>query len=387
MLSIKNAGIFTPATYIEEGAVLIDQGIIVEVGKTNEVVIENTFEEIDARGLYLVPGFTDLQINGAFGNDFTSDPESIWKAAERLPKYGVTTFLPTILSPPLETIAHARKVLAQGRSGERKGASPFGLHIEGPFLNPQKRGAHPRQNLCLPDTEQVKGFSPHQKIGMVTLAPELPGALEVISTLAERGVVVSAGHSCATYDQAFAGIKAGITYGTHLFNAMPTFESRSPGLVGALLDESGIRLGIINDGLHVHPAVVSLIWKMAGSGRITLVSDATSGLGMRSGKYQLASEEIIVDEKSSRLKDGRLAGSVLSLDRAIRNLISFTGCSLAAALSAVTTTPAELLGRSNRFGRIEPGLQADLVIMTPELQVVKTIIGGELVYTSDEASE
>jgi N-acetylglucosamine-6-phosphate deacetylase len=355
-------------------------------------------QAIDATGLLLVPGFIDLQVNGAFGHDFTADPAAIWVVAAGLPRYGVTAFLPTIMTAPLPTIAAAAQVLAHGPPTPQQSriqypipniqyptssATPLGLHLEGPFLNPAKKGAHNPAYLRLPGLEAIVDWSPQRGIRLVTLAPELPGALEVVTALAARGVVVGAGHSLATHAQARAGFAAGITYGTHLFNAMPPLQHREPGLVAALLHEPRVKVGLIPDGIHVHPLVVSLTWRMTGPGRLTLVSDAVAALGMPPGRYHLAGLDVVVDETTSRLDDGTLAGSILPLDAALRNLIAFTGCSLADALPALTTTPAALLGLSAQRGRIAPGLAADLVLLTPDLHVIMTVVGGRVAY-SDE---
>jgi N-acetylglucosamine-6-phosphate deacetylase len=385
MLYIHSATILAPDQRLESGALLADGPHIVQVGGAEEVTPPLTAQMIDAAGLLLVPGFIDLQINGAFGHDFTADPTSIWTVAAGLPRYGVTSFLPTIVTSPLETIATAQQVLARGAPGGRNGAVPLGLHVEGPFLNPDKKGAHNPAFLRLPDLKAVADWSPQKGVRLVTLAPELPGALDVIAALADRGVVVSAGHSLASYAQAQAAFEAGITYGTHLFNTMPPLQHREPGLIGALLQETRARVGLIADGIHVHPAVVSLVWKATGPRRLTLVSDAMAAMGMSPGCYQIGNLVVMVDETSSRLVDGTLAGSILTLDAALRNLIAFTGCSLAAALATITATPAALLGLSHRRGHVAPGFAADLVLLTPDLYVVKTIVGGQLVYDGSGA--
>jgi N-acetylglucosamine-6-phosphate deacetylase len=382
-LYIHHATILTPEQRLENGALLTDGPHIVEVGSVEEVSCPTTAQTIDATGLLLVPGFIDLQVNGAFGHDFTADPASIWAVAAGLPRYGVTAFLPTIVTSPLKRIAAAQEVLAQGAPAGQNGATPLGLHIEGPFLNPAKKGAHNPAYLSLPNLEAVANWSPEQGVRLVTLAPELPGALEVIAALVKQGVVVSAGHSLASYAEAQAGFGAGITYGTHLFNAMPPLKHREPGLIGALLDETRTRVGLIPDGVHVHPAVVSLIWKATGPERLTLVSDAIAAMGMPPGRYHIAGLEVIVDETTSRLVNGTLAGSILPLDAALRNLIAFSGCSLAAALSTVTTTPAALLGLAHQKGQIAPGFGADLALLTPDLRVAMTIVGGQLAYSSE----
>jgi N-acetylglucosamine-6-phosphate deacetylase len=380
MLYIHNATILTPDQRLENGALLADGPHIVQVGDVERVTPPPTAQKIDATGLLLVPGFIDLQINGAFGRDFTAAPTSIWAVAAGLPRYGVTAFLPTIVTSPPETSFTAQQVLAQGAPAGQNGALPLGLHLEGPFLNPDKKGAHNPAYLRLPDPGVITDWSPEQGVRLVTLAPELPGALEIVAALVTRGVVVSAGHSLASYAQARAAFKAGVTYGTHLFNTMPPLRHREPGLIGALLEEPRARVGLIPDGIHVHPAVVSLVWKATGPERLTLVSDAIAAMGMPPGRYQIGNLQVVVDETTSRLVDGTLAGSILTLDAALRNLITFTGCTLEAALATITTTPAALLGLSHRRGRLVPGLAADMALLTLDLRVSKTIIRGRVIY-------
>jgi len=215
----------------------------------------------------------------------------------------------------------------------------------------------------------------------VTLAPELEGALDVIRELRARNVVLSAGHSMADFDQAQAGFQAGVSYGTHLFNAMPRLDHRSPGLIGAMLNNPEVVVGIIVDGIHVHPAMVSLAWKAKGSRGLTLVTDAMAALGMQPGQYRLGDFEVTVDQTSARLPDGTLAGSILTQDLALRNLMDFTGCSLVEALPALTQTPAQVLGLTSK-GRISPGYDADLTLLTPQGKVVAVFVSGELRFSS-----
>lgn len=222
-------------------------------------------------------------------------------------------------------------------------------------------------------------------VRLVTLAPELPGALEVIRTLRQRGVVVGAGHSPANYAAACAGLDAGLTYGTHLFNAMPPVQHRAPGLVEALLTDPRVTVGLIPDGLHLHPALVKLIWQSAGPKRVNVVTDALAGLGEPPGRYRLGEFEVTVSGEGARLSDGRLAGSLLSLGRAVRNLIAFTGCNVADALRTVSETPARALGLTDR-GQLAPGCRADLVLLTPDLRVAATFVGGVCVYAAPEES-
>jgi N-acetylglucosamine-6-phosphate deacetylase len=331
---------------------------------------------VDAAGSILAPGLIDLQLNGAFGADFTADPQTIWDVAVRLPQYGVTSFLPTFVTSPLGTVTAAQATLGRSPSGFC-GAAPLGLHLEGPFLNPRKRGAHNPAHLRQPNLSTVSDWSPQNHVRLVTLAPELPFALDLVKCLREQGVIVSAGHSMATFEEACAGLDAGITYGTHLFNAMPALDHRAPGLAGALLTDPRVTVGVIPDGVHLHPAVVKLIWQSKGPAGVNMVTDAMAALGMPPGQYNLGDFIVTVDGTSARLGDSRLAGSILSLDQALRNFIAFTGCSLSEALMTVTTTPARVLGLTDR-GQIAPGFIADMVLLTPDLHIVKTFVGGQI---------
>jgi N-acetylglucosamine-6-phosphate deacetylase len=380
MLYIHDATILTPQRQLEQGAVLIEGQRIMMFGPQHVVPCPAGATRLDAEGLLLAPGFIDLQLNGAFGHDFTADPSTIWAVAERLPQYGVTAFLPTIITAPLSQVAAAQQVLAAGPPDGWQGALPLGLHLEGPFLNPQRKGAHNPAHLRPPTATAVADWSPMTGVRLVTMAPELPGALDVIELLAAHGVVVSAGHSCASYAEANAGFAAGVRYGTHLFNAMPPLNHREPGLAGALLNSEATVSGIIPDGIHVHPAMVMMAWQVLGPAGLNLVTDAMAALGMPAGAYQLGDYAVTVDATSARLADGTLAGSVLALDAALRNLMEFTGCSLREALPTVTVTPARLLGLGYERGAIAPGTFADLVLLTPTGHVQTTIARGQIVY-------
>jgi N-acetylglucosamine-6-phosphate deacetylase len=381
MLLIANATIYTPDRRIEGGAVLLDGGTIVDLGKAEDVARPPQARVVDATGLIACPGFLDLQFNGGFGHDFTDDSTAIWRVAAELPRYGVTAFLPTIITSPLDRVAAAQEVVTMGRPRDFAGAAPLGLHIEGPFLNPQKKGAHNPRYLRPPDAGAVAGWSPARGVRLVTLAPELPGALVLVALLSERGVLVSAGHSAATFDQAKAAIDAGIRYGTHLFNAMPALQHRDPGLPGALLTDPRPVVGLIADGVHTHPAIVSLVWQALGARRLNLVTDAMAALGMPAGTHRLGDFDVSVDATSARLADGTLAGSILSLDQALRNLVVMAGCSPEEALPTVTSTPARAIGLGDERGRLARGLVADLVLLSPDLHVHTTIAGGEIVFT------
>jgi N-acetylglucosamine-6-phosphate deacetylase len=241
-------------------------------------------------------------------------------------------------------------------------AAPLGLHFEGPYLAPERRGAHAPAHLRLPDRAAVADWSWTTGVALVTLAPELPGALDVLRDLVDRGVVVSLGHSSASVAEATAAVDAGARWVTHLFNAMAPLHHRDPGLIGVALTDERLAVGAIVDGLHVHPMVVSIVARSLGS-RLTLVTDAVNALGMPPGRWALGDVEALADGERVRLEDGTLAGSLLSLDRAVANLVAFAGTSLDDALDAASGAPARLLGLEAERGVIAPGAVGDLVLL------------------------
>jgi N-acetylglucosamine-6-phosphate deacetylase len=377
-LLIQHATIVTPTHTLADGTVLVENGRIHTIAPTAEIPVPAETQVIKANGRTLVPGFIDLQCNGGFGLDFTHDPDTIWTVAAQLPRFGVTAFLPTIITSPLPTVAKAQRVMGE-RPSHFTGSIPLGLHLEGPFLNPQKKGAHNPAHLRLPPVPEELDWSLETAVSLVTLAPEQPGANQLTAALAARGIIVSAGHSTATMEEGSHGIEAGIRYTTHLFNAMPTLHHRQPGLMGAVLADARVTIGLIVDGVHVHPSLIKLIWQAVGS-RLNLVTDAMAAMGSPPGQYQIGDQTVWVTAADARLPDGTLAGCIVPLDEALRNLLTFTGCTLSEALMTITTIPAKLLGLSQQKGRIAPGLDADMVLLTADYQVSATIIAGELVY-------
>ncbi len=361
------------------GAALLQDGRIAAVDPPLYRIPAHA-RRLDGEGGLLAPGFIDLQLNGAFGDDFTTEPETMWRVAAGLPRYGVTAFLPTIITSPPAAVSAACRALLAGPPPDFRGAQPLGLHLEGPYLNPQRKGAHNSRYLREPALADIEEWTPQNGVRLVTLAPELPGALSLVEALAGRGVLVSAGHTQATAAEAQEGIEAGIRYGTHLFNAMAPLLHREPGVAGALLADERVTVGLIVDGRHVHPMLVKLARQLLGP-RVNLVSDAMAALGLPAGDYRLGDYAVTVGE-DARLADGTLAGSILAPDQAARNLVEYTGCPSADALAALTVAPGRLLGV--RKGQIAPGYDADLTLLSPDLQVKLTIIGGEIVYTAGE---
>lgn len=325
---------------------------------------------VDASGLKIVPGFIDLQVNGGWGHDLQREPAALWRVAEQLVRLGVTSFLPTLTT---NGFSRRREAMSAWRAGppagdDFVGADPLGWHLEGPWLAPSRHGAHSRELLQPIPATVPADYLPAGGVRLVTLAPELAGAAELISGLVAQGVVVSVGHSEATVEQARAAFAAGATMGTHLFNAMSGIHHRDVGLAAALMIEP-VYLGLIVDGHHVDRSVVRLTWQAAGD-RVIAVSDAVAFMGTAAAS--LAGDAV-------RLYDGTLAGASVGLDTAVRNLMAFTGCSMADAVRAVTELPARCLGLTDR-GRIETGRRADLVALDDEGMVVLTFVRGRLVY-------
>jgi N-acetylglucosamine-6-phosphate deacetylase len=372
------------------GALRIEDGRIVDVDHGPAGAPARAF---DASGLLASVGLIDLQINGAAGDDLTSDPESIWRVGGALPPYGVTAFLPTLVSPSFEIVDRACAALLAGPPDGYLGATPLGWHVEGPFLSPARAGAHDPASLRPPDLGAVARWSPDTGVRIVTVAPELPGALEIVRALDDRGVVVSVGHSEATHEQAAAAFDAGARFVTHLFNAMakpaesePGAEPVGmPGIAAAALADQRVTVGLIPDGLHVDPALVALVRRAVGASRLAVVTDAIAALGMSPGWYRLANRDVLVDATSARLASGVFAGSLLAMDQGIRNLAAFAGLELDDALLAATAVPARLLGLPARAA-LAPGGVGDVALFDANLAPVLTIVGGRVAFDATDGT-
>ena len=376
-----------------DGATLVDQRpvrILVIDGRIAAIDdVETPLElppdvhRVDVAGLLAAPGFIDLQVNGACGRDITLDPASMWAVGEPLARHGVTAFLATVVSSEPGRIAEAIDAWRQGPASP--GAVPIGLHLEGPFLSPARAGAHRSEQLRPPDAAEASGWTPETGVRMVTLAPELPGALDLIAELSARGVVVAAGHTDADAATGRAAVDAGVRYATHLLNAMRPLDHHAPSLAAALLDDDRVTIGLIADGLHVAPEMIALVRRTIGPGRLSLVSDAMAGLDMAPGRMRLGAAEVVVGADGARLQDGTLAGSIAGLDAGLGMLMAATGCDLSEAVATVTSTPAELLRLGDGRGRLEVGGRADITLLTPELEVVATLVGGEVAWSAEPA--
>ncbi len=327
----------------------------------------------------LVPGFIDLQVNGGTGVDLLNCAvQDIERLCGYLASTGTTGFLPTLVSAPLDQIQQALTRLRQARP---HAAEILGAHVEGPAINPERAGAHDPRFLRPAGDPQLRKFlaAVVPQLRVVTLAPELPGAGDLIAWLVDRGVVVSLGHTDATYAQAVDAFRRGARMVTHLFNAMRGLHHREPGVVGAALDHPDCVCGLIADGVHVHPAAVRLAFSVLGSNRVALVSDAIAAAGMPSGEYRLGGRIVRMEEGDApRLPGGSLAGSALRQDEAVRRVVAW-GIPLRDAIHSAAAVPAGLLGLADR-GVIAEGMRADLCVLGEDGRAVLTVVAGQTVY-------
>ena len=368
--------IITPSAEIPSGSVLVENGRITSVGP-GEPEDNAGLEHLGGDDAIIAPGFIDLQVNGFGGHDAATGVEAVRQIARRLPETGVTGFLPTIITAPLRDAATFPAVAAEAGEADGVGARVLGAHLEGPFLNPERRGCHDASLMIEPSAENLRPLlaSPCR---LITLAPELPGGLDAVRTLTRAGAIVSAGHSNATYEEGRAAIDAGVRFGTHLFNAMSPLHHREPGLPGALLAADQAVTGLIADGHHVHEALLAITLARKGEGGIALTTDQVAAAGMPPGRYQLGGGEVISDGHTVRRAEGMLAGSVATMPQLIRIAAALAGSSLRAALTMASLTPARALGLP--LGRIAPGAAADLVVLGRDLQVRATLVAGRIVF-------
>jgi N-acetylglucosamine-6-phosphate deacetylase len=323
----------------------------------------------NGRGL-AAPGFVDLQVNGFAGVDLLdADADGYRRVGEALLETGVTTFLPTFITAPEDRLLAALRGVPTGADGPR---IP-GVHLEGPFLSPRRLGIHPARSRRDPDVSLLERLLAAGPVRLVTLAPELAGADELIRTLLSHEIAISCGHSDATADEANAAFDAGVRTVTHLFNAMRPFRHRDPGIAGAALARDDVVVQIILDGLHLAPETVSVVWR-AAAGRVALVTDAIAGAGAADGTYRLGGLDIEIRDGAARGPGGELAGSTLTMLAAIRNLHAL-GVPLEQAVEAATEVPARVL-RLPTVGRIASGLPADVVVLTDDLEIERVLVGG-----------
>jgi len=393
MLAFTAGRLLTPTDAVEHPLLLVEQGRVLEISARRGRQAPAGISVSDFGDGVMAPGYVDLHIHGSAGYDVMDDSAEALPAIEQLlARHGVTSYFPTTVSAPMDTTLRALERLADAienreRERERQNADdkiralPLGIHLEGPFISHVRRGVHPPENLLTPKLSTFEQFwhAARGRIRMMTIAPELEDAPEVIAEAARRGVCVSLGHSDADFEAAGRGIAAGARHATHTFNAMRpldhrTVDHRSPGILGAVLTDRRVSADIIADGVHLDPAIVKLFAEAKGPEQTVLITDAISATGMPDGRYRLGSFEVDVRDGKC-MADGKLAGSVLTMDRAVRNLARFAEWDLPQAVAAASRNPARAAGIANK-GVLKVGADADFVVLSREGEVLRTFVGG-----------
>jgi len=381
---ILNGTIITPFQLLQDRMVMIEKGKIVTITDPdkNLSTLKN-IEVIEARDKFVVPGFIDLHVHGGGGADvMDGEYESIKQIALTQSHFGTTAFLPTTMTMSKGKMIKSLKSIQEAKIKGTGTAQIVGIHLEGPYINLEKKGAQNEEDIVKPSIEEFLEYNQASGhlIRLVTLAPEMPGAMEFIRWLYQEDIIASAGHTNATYQQMQDAIQAGLTHITHLFNAMRGLHHREPGVVGAALTDPGLTAEIIADGIHIHPIILKMIHQMKGAKKVVLVTDAMRATGLQEGAYDLGGQEVMVAGEQAKLKDGTLAGSVLTMDKAVRNMVTKAGISLQEAVQMASYNPAKSLGIDDKKGSLKPGKDADIVILNKNFEAELTMVSGQVVF-------
>jgi N-acetylglucosamine-6-phosphate deacetylase len=384
MLALTATRLYTPLQCVERAVVLVEGETIVDIFSQSDRPVPQGPRLVDFGDAILAPGFVDIHIHGGAGHDVMNADIAGLAALERLlAAHGVTSYFPTTVTAAidqtlsaLDRLATAIEQAEQDRTSDARRAQPLGIHLEGPFISHIRRGVHPPGHLQSPSLNLFDRFwqAARGRIRLMTIAPELEGAMEVIAEAARRGVCVSVGHTDADLETAHAAVAAGARHATHAFNAMRPLNHRDPGIIGAMLTDSRLSADIIADGIHLHPAIVDLFLKAKGPDLAVLITDATAATGMPEGRYRLGDMDVEVKEGRC-MAEGKLAGSVLTMDRAVHNVMQFAYWNLQDALRLATLNPARVAGLTRR-GKLEPGCVADLAVLNSRGELKTTIVRG-----------
>ncbi|MET3697547.1 N-acetylglucosamine 6-phosphate deacetylase [Bacillus oleivorans] len=382
-----NGEIYTEEKIIENGYIHIAEGIIQAVGpmETAPSHIENQF---DANGQKVVPGFIDVHIHGVGGADtMDASNEAYETMARTLPQEGTTSFLATTATQSIEAIEKALQAIALYRKSENKPgkAEMAGVHLEGPFLHPDKAGAQHPSFIQEPNMELFEKWRAlsDDSIRLVTLAPERPNGYQLVEYLKSNGIIASIGHSNAAYDEVKQAIGKGLSHVTHLYNAMRPLHHRDPGVVGAALLHRELTAEIIADGIHVHPKMIEHAIQSKGTDRIVLITDSMRAKCLKNGIYDLGGQEVKVEGRKATLADGTLAGSVLKMKDAVKLIVEDTSFTLVDSIQFTSVNPAKELGLYERKGSLSSGKDADIVVLNQKLDVVLTVCRGEISYNKE----
>lgn len=378
MFVLTNARVVTPRETYHSGWVAVSGRRIVGVGRGTAPAHVRA-DRVDLDGCYVLPGFIDMHMHGGGGAQVTTtDPNELLRAVEFHRKHGTTSTLVSLVSDQLDYMISCVESIAAVVRDSSAARTVVGIHLEGPFLDIDKRGCHHSDHVLPPSRSGMRRLlaAGQGLVRMVTLAPELPGGDEILHEVLAAGAVPAVGHTRATYEQASAAFDAGARVATHLFNAMPPMHHRDPGTAGAALAHDAVVCELISDGIHLHDALVRITMNATGPERIALVTDATPAAGMVDGQFRLGPVTVVASDGGVRLADGTLAGSTLTMDAAVRNTVHRAHLSIRKAAIAAALTPARLLGISDRTGSIEPGKDADLVVLDPHLQIRSVYVGG-----------
>ncbi len=375
--------LYTPYQRRTDWLLQIQQGKIRRMLPVSEAGAVPRDRLIHLPNALVAPGFIDLHVHGAAGADLMDGTSAtIEKVAKALVRFGTTSFLATTMSGPDADLERAVRGMADHSHKVTGGARPIGIHLEGPFLNPLHRGTHCAASLKRADRQTLLRLVElsGKRVRRLTIAPEMDPGCELIREAAQLGIVVSLGHSDATERQARSAVDAGATQVTHTFNAMRPFHQREPGILGVALTDDRVFAEVIADGVHTRPGTLDLLLRVKGVDRIPLVTDGSSGVGMPDGTYPLGGKLVTVKDGECRDSEGHLAGSVLTLDRAVRNLIEWLDVPLHEALIMASATPARSMRMGDTTGMISPNADADLVFLDRNLQVLQTMVAGRIVY-------